>query len=180
VGFGDTQINRLLPRVPTMQLPFSAPSVSVPFIGCFTGDGKTYHRRQHGNRPDHRKLDHIKQLKKDLREKIDLLLEGKLDNPARAALFDSRAVRLADELAEALDDLNTTVSDLSAEINDSIAEVNDRISELNSIKDELLAIPADARSQVQQHMIARYNEYFGELDSQVSRLTSTLSCLGVF
>jgi chromosome segregation ATPase len=180
VGFGEEQINRLLPRVPTIQLPFTAPNISVPFIGCFPGDGQTYHRKKHGNRPDHRKLDHIKQLKKDLREKIDLLLEGKLDNPARAAAFDARAVRLAQELEEALSDFNEAVAELTEEFNDALQRVNDRQAELETIRAELLAIPTEARSQVDEYMIGEYNACFGELEAQASRLNSCLACLGVF
>lgn len=180
MSYGQAQIHRLLPRVPTIQLPFSVPNISVPFIGCFSGDGKIYHKRKHGNRPDLLKLNHIKQFKKDLLDKIQTLIKGKLDNPARSVAFDAEIVRLTQEITDALDAFNETVSEITQEIQRDIATINNKVGELNSLRDELLTIPAEARSKVDQHMIERYNQYFGELDAQATRLQSTLACLGAF
>jgi hypothetical protein len=173
-------IPRLLPRVPTIQLPVNIPTISVPFIGCFSGDGKTYTGKRWGNRPDILKLNHLKQKKKELEEEIITQTIGKLDNPARSIAFAAEIVRIAADITEVVDGITTTLGEITEELNAGIAVVNDKKSELNNLLEELLAIPAEARGKVEQHMIARYNEYFEELEAQATRLESTRSCLGVF
>ncbi|MGB7923453.1 MAG: hypothetical protein WCF57_09430 [Pyrinomonadaceae bacterium] len=173
-------IERLLPRVPTIQLPFDVPSIHVPFIGCFPGDGTTYIGKKFGNRPDLLKLNHIKQFKKDLLDKIQTLIKGKLDNPARSIAFEAEIIRLTQEISDALEAFNETVSLVTEEIQEALALIDDKKTELEGLRSELMAIPEEERSKVDQHMITRYHQYFGELDAQASRLQSTLSCLGAF
>lgn len=176
----EGQISRLLPRVPTIQLPFSVPTISVPFIGCFSGDGKTYVGKKFANRPDFLKLNHLKQKKKELAEEIITQTIGKLDNPARSAAFTVEIARITQDIAEVLDGINETIGAITEELQAGISFVNDKKTELDALRSELLAIPSDMRTKVEQHMIERYNEYFGELDAQADRLTSTIACLGVF
>ena len=177
---GANQLNALLPRVPTIQLPFVPTFPSLPFIGCFGGDGKTYIGKKYGNRPDIQKLLHIKQLKKWFRENIDGYIEGKLDNPLRAVAFDARAIRLGLELAEIIEDFNETVGQITEEIDAGLDLVNGRINELNGLRGELLALSGDSLSKADQLMLERYNEYLGELDAQVTRLNGSRNCIGAF
>lgn len=171
---------RILPSVPTVQLPFSVPNISVPFIGCFSGDGKTYVGKKYGNRPDLLKLNHLKQKKKELEEEIITQTIGKLDNPARSAAFAEEIIRITSDISEVVDGIMETIGEITEELSAGIAFVNEKKSELEAAREELLAIPSDIRSKVDQHMIERYNEYFGELDAQANRLSSAISCLGIF
>lgn len=69
---------------------------------------------------------------------------------------------------------------VTAEVNAAVTLINSRKNELETARGELLAISAEARSKTEALMIERYDQYFGELDAQASRLQSTLSCLTAF
>lgn len=174
------QIPRLLPRIPAVQLPFNAPTISVPFIGCFPGDGKTYVGKKWGNRPDFLKLNHLKQKKKELEEEIITQTIGKLDNPARSVAFTAEIARITQDIAEVVGGITETIGDITEEIQAGIAFINERKDEVQGLLNDLLAVPADVRSKVEQRMIQRYTEYFGELEAQADRLTSIIGCLGAF
>jgi hypothetical protein len=152
----------------------------VPFIGCFPGDGKSYVGKKWGNRPDLLKLNHLKQKKKELEEQIITQTIGKLDNPPRSIAFTAEIARITEDIATVVNGIMETIGEVTEELNAGIALINEKKNELEQVRGELLSIPADVRSKVEQHMIERYNEYFSELDMQAQRLQSTISCLGVF
>ncbi|HYX72624.1 MAG TPA: hypothetical protein VE732_07630 [Nitrososphaera sp.] len=166
--------------MPTIQLPFVPTALSLHLIGCFGGDGKTYIGKKHGNRADIQKLLHIKQIKKWFTENIDGYLEGKLDNPQRGILFDARAVRLGQELAEILQDFDETVGQITEEIDAGLALVTGKINELNSLRNELLTLSEGSISKADQLMLQRYGEYSGELGAQAERLNAVKNCIGAF
>lgn len=171
---------RLVPQVPAIQLPHLPALPGMPFLGCFPADGQTYVGKKWANRPDLRVLDHVRQLKKHLEEEIITHTIGKLDNPLRAAGFAEEIARLEVEIDEAIDTFYEVVGSVTGEINASLGFIGDRQEELNQARDELLSIPAGARSKVEQRLLERYDEYFGELEAQGQRLQSTLNCLMSF
>jgi hypothetical protein len=178
--YGERQFARLLPSVTTIQPPFITPNIVVPFIGCFPGDGNSYVGKKFANRPDILRLNHLKQKKRELEEEIITQTIGKLDNPMRSAGFTTEIARITADIAEIVDAITETVGAITEEINAGIAFVNQRKSELEQERNELLAIPADVRSKLEQHMLTRYDEYFGELEAQADRLQSIIGCLGAF
>jgi hypothetical protein len=179
-SYGDTFIPRLLPRVPTIQLPFSAPTINVPLLSCFSGDGRSYVGRHFANRPDLLKLQHLKQQIAQFEERIITQTIGKLDNPARSAGFAAQIAEITAKITDATQSITETVGDVTEEIDASLQLVNARIEELNALRDELNAVPINMRSKVTTRMMARYEEYFGELEAQVSNLQSARSCVMSF
>lgn len=179
-SYGEAFIPRLLPRVPTIQLPFNVQTINVPLLACFSGDGKTYTGKKFANRPDLLKLQHLKQQIAQFEERIITQTIGKLDNPARSAGFVAQIAEITEKITEATQSIVETVGDVTEEIDANLQLVNARIEELNALRDELNAVPINLRSKVEARMIARYDEYFGELEAQASNLQSARNCVMSF
>jgi hypothetical protein len=173
-------VEQIIPRVPVVQAQFNLPTISVPLVGCFSGDGKVYVGKKWGNRSDLLLLNHVKQFKKDLTDKIITMFIGSKDNPTRALEFAVEMGRLAQEIDEALDAFEEVVGQITEEINAAIDIANSMMGELNSLVAAIVLTPAQARSKVQELMLNRYHKYFDKLEAQVSRLETTRNCLSIF
>jgi hypothetical protein len=170
------------PFVPAPKLPhFPLPNVrglpSIPHVGCAGGNGASYVGEQFGNLPDLHAALAMKKLKKALEEQIYALIQGQLPDATRPPVYAARAAQLVNEVAELVQTLNETIAIVTAEANASINFVNEKISDINAAKSAVLTIPAGARSAVQRLALQRYNEYLGELNSQVGRLQATIACI---
>ena len=180
MSIGGDAITRLAAKVPTVQAPFTAPTLSVPFLSCFSGDGRTFVGRHFSNRPDLLKLQHLKQLIVQYEERIITQTIGKLDNPLRSAGFVAQIVEITDKIATATAAITSAVGEITEEIDAGISFINDRITDLNALRAELNAVPENLRTKVAAHLIARYEQYFGELESQLSRLNAARACVQSF
>jgi hypothetical protein len=165
------------PKLPHVSLPAIREIPIIPHVGCAGAQGTTYVGQQFGNVPDIGAVLAIKALKKALEEQLFALLKGELPDIPRAAAYAARLVQLTAEVAEIVATLNNVVANVMSEVNAAIEVVNTKVEELNMAKDQLLAIPENARSAVQRLMIERYTRYFGELNAQAGRLQSTIECI---
>ncbi|GEM_PF-3078785 len=159
-------------NTPTIRLP-----IDIPFVGCTGGSAKTLVGGQLGNVPDLATMLHIRTIKKAIEEQIYALLKGMLPDLTRPPVYNARAIQLLNEVVQIIATLNQVISQVFAEVNAAISFINQKKTELQNAANELLAIPSSALSQTQQLMIQRYQEYTGELNSQIGRLQSTLGCL---
>lgn len=169
-------------QLPQIKLPsWNVPPVrnlpTIPTVGCVSGNATTQIGQQMGNFPDIQALPHVKALNKIITEQIGTLLEGKLGDIPRAALYEIRKARLITELAQIVNQGTQLANQIQAEVNASIEAANAKINDLNAAKEELLQIPENARSVIQDKMISRYNEYIGEVNAQIGRLQQSLGCL---
>lgn len=170
-------IERLTAKVPTIQSEFNAPVINVPFVGCFSGDGQTYIGRHFGNRPDILRLNHLRQKIKEYEQRIITMTIGKLDNPLRSAGFAEEIVRITEEIAAMTNAVTETVGLLTEELQAGINFVNARMGELDSLITGLQNIPEQLRTRTEVKLLKRYNQYFGELESQAVRLQTAKDCL---
>lgn len=157
---------------PSIRLP-----IDIPFVGCTGGSAKTYVGKQLGNIPDFATMLHIRTIKKAIEEQIYALLQGMLPDLLRPPVYYARAILLISQVAEIIATLNQVISQVFAEVNAAITFVNQQITSLQNAANELLALPSETLSAAQALMIQRYQEYTGELNAQIGRLQSTLSCL---
>jgi hypothetical protein len=178
VSIAAGQIERLPAKVPTIQGEFNAPSINVPFIGCFSGDGQTYIGRNFGNRPDILRLNHLRQKVKEYEQRIITMTIGQLDNPPRAEGFAEEIVRITADIATMVNAITETVAEVTEELQAGINFVNARMGELDQLRTGLQSIPEELRTRTEAKLIERYNQYFGELESQASRLETAMNCLG--
>ena len=165
------------PRLPHIPLPTIRSAPHIPGVGCAGSDTTTLIGEQLGNLPDLDAATHIKALKKAIEEQIYALIQGELPDATRPPVYAARAAELIDYVTEIVSDLNEIIGGVIAEATASINFINGKISDLSAAQSELLSIPEAARSQVQQLGVTRFNEYFGELNAQLSRLDSTISCI---
>lgn len=168
--------------LPQIKLPsFNVPNIrslpNIPTVGCVSGNATTVIGEQFGNFPDIQALPHVKALNKVITEQIGTLLEGKLPDAPRAALYQARQARLVSELAQIVSAATELASQIQAEISSSIQACNQKVNELNAAKSLILQIPANLRSPIQKKALDRYNEYIGEVNSQIGRLQTALGCL---
>lgn len=169
-------------QLPTIKSPsWNVPTVrnlpTIPTVGCVSGNATTQIGEQFGNFPDIQALPHVKALNKLITEQIGTLLEGKLPDVPRAALYEIRKARLITELANIVNTATQIAGQIQAEVNAVISALNEKINEINEAKDLLLQIPENARSAIQNKTIERYNEYIEEVNAQIGRLQTSLGCL---
>lgn len=165
------------PRLPHLTLPTVRPIPTIPHVGCAGGSGTTYVGAQFGNLPDLHAALAIKKLKKALEEQIYALVQGQLPDLTRPPVYAARAAQLVNEVAELVQTLNQVVTGLIAEANAAINFVNGTINDINAAKAALETVPEGARNAVQRLMMQRYERYLGELNAQVGRLQSTITCI---
>jgi len=165
------------PKLPHIHLPEIRLPVHLPRVGCPGADARSYIGEQFGNLPDLKDALHIKHLKKILNDHIYSLIKGQLPTILRAPLYYEKALDLIQHIAELISVLNQVIAQCLAEYNATIAFINQKKSELQSSITELEAIPGNARLAVQKLAIQRKQEYLGELDQQVTRLQTSITCL---
>lgn len=165
------------PRLPHLPLPNVRGLPNIPHVGCAGGNGTTYLGEQFGNLPDLHAALAVKKLKKALEEQIYALIQGQLPDATRPPVYAARAAQLTNEVAQLVQALNQTIAGVTAEANASINFINGKINDINAARTAVLSIPAGARSAVQRLALQRYNEYLGELNSQVGRLQATIACI---
>lgn len=157
---------------PEIRLP-----VHLPRIGCPGADARSFVGEQFGNLPDLYDALHIKHLKKIINDQIYALLKGQLPTAIRKGLYFEKALDLIQHIAELIAVFNQVIGQAIAEYNATIAFINQKKGELNQYINEINAIPAQSQTAVNRLAITRYNEYLGELDKQVTRLQTSISCL---
>lgn len=165
------------PRLPHLPLPNVRGLPNIPHVGCAGGSATSYLGEQFGNLPDLHAALAMKNLKKALEEQIYALIQGQLPDAVRPPVYAARAAQLINEVAELVQTLNQVIAGVTAEANAAINFVNGKINDINAAKSAVVAIPAGARSAVQRLALQRYNEYLGELNSQVGRLEATIACI---
>jgi len=156
----------------TIRLP-----IHIPRVGCPGADARSYIGEQFGNLPDLKDALHIKHLKKILNDHIYSLLKGKLPTILRAPLYDAKALDLIQHVAELVSVFNQVVGQAIAEYNATVGFINQKKGELNQALAEIAAIPAQSQTAVNRLAHQRYNEYLGELDQQITRLQTSITCL---
>jgi hypothetical protein len=157
---------------PQVRLP-----ADIPFVGCVSGSAKTFVGEQLGNIPDATKILQIRAIKKALEEQIYALIQGQLPDPVRPPVYAARAAQLTSQVAGIVSALTQTIAQASAEVNAAINFVNQQKTAIQNSLNELAAVPSEQLTASQRLMMQRYNEYLGELNSQIGRLQSTLGCL---
>jgi hypothetical protein len=165
------------PKLPDYPLPQIRIPVHLPRIGCPGADARSYIGEQFGNMPDLKDALHIKHLKKILNDQIYALIKGQLPTILRAGFYIEKAFDLLQHIAELIAVFNQVIGQCIAEYNATVNFINQKKAELQSAIGELEAIPSGARSAVQQLAIQRKTEYLGELDQQVTRLQTSITCL---
>lgn len=164
-------------KLPHLTLPSVRDLPSLPHVGCVPGIPTMSVERQRGSDTDLAALQQIRVLKKSITEQIGTLIEGKLPDFPRAALYEVRQARLVIELAAAVAKGVEIAMQLTSDLNANIDFINSKIAVLNEGKDAYLSIPQHARTKLQQHKIDRNNEYIGELNGQKSKIQSVISCI---
>lgn len=165
-------------KLPSLSLPNIRPMPHIPGVGCVASDGHSYIGEQFGNLPDFQAVQAIRQLQKVINEQIAALIEGYLPTAARQPLWAARVVVLTQYVADLNSLLIEVVGRATTEIGATVDFINGKKSEVQGALNVIAAIPESARTTTQRLMAARYQEYLGELDAQVTRLQSTLGCLG--
>lgn len=164
-------------KLPSWNLPTVRSLPTIPNVGCVSGNATSFIGDQFGNFPDVQALPHIKALNKVITEQIGTLLEGKLGDIPRAALYEVRRARLVTELVNIVQQGATVASQIQSEVNANIAACNEKIADLNSAKNAILSIPEASRSALQQKTLDRMNTYIAEVNGQIGRLQTSLGCL---
>ncbi|MDX6692637.1 MAG: hypothetical protein QOF02_240 [Blastocatellia bacterium] len=164
-------------KLPHIPLPTIRAIPTIPGVGCTGGNTTTLVGEQFGNLPDLDAVRHIKELKKYLEEQMQTLIEGYVPAAERQPVWAARVARYVERVSELLESLNEIVSGVMAETNASMNFVNGKIGELNAARAEALSIPEATRSAVQRLALERTNQYIAELNQQMGRLESTISCI---
>lgn len=163
--------------LPELQLPTIRLPIHIPQVGCPGADARSYIGEQFGSLPDLYDALHIKHLRKVVNDQIYALIKGKLPTVLRAVQYAIKAVELINYVIEILQVLNQVIAQCIAEYNATIAFINQKKVELQDEITALEAIPANARLAVHELAIQRKNEYLGELDQQIGRLQTSISCI---
>jgi hypothetical protein len=166
------------PTLPNVKTPRIRRIPSLPGgIGCAGGNPSSYVGNQFGNQPDVAALLHLKALKKLINDNIGTLIDGYLPTVLRKPKYVVRVVKLTKEVEKVVRQIADTVASAQAEYNAQLAYVNQVIGEVNSAAAEINTLPASARSQAQNHLLNRYNEYAADLNAQAGRIQQALRCL---
>lgn len=164
-------------KIPDIQLPTIRLPIHIPKIGCPGADGQSYIGEQFGSMPDLYDAFHAKHLRKIINDQIYALLKGQLPTPLRKGLYLQKALELIQDVAAIIQVLNQVIGRMIAEYNAIINFINQKKAELNAVIQEINGVGAGARTAVQQKTLERYQEYIGELDQQISRLQTSISCI---
>lgn len=165
------------PKLPQFQLPSINLPIHIPKVGCPGADGRSYIGEQFGSLPDLYDALHTKHLKKVVNDQIHALLKGKLPTILRKPLYAAKALELISDVASFVSVLNQVIARAVAEYNATINFINQKKGELQQAISDIEGIPASARTATQKLAIERYNTYLGELDSQISKLQTSISCI---
>jgi hypothetical protein len=166
-----------LPKLPDLGLPTIRLAVHLPRIGCPGADATSLVGEQFGNLPDLYDALHIKHLKKIINDQIYALIKGQLPTIFRKIFYIEKVVDLIEHVAELVAVFNQVIGQALAEYNATIAFINQKKGELNSAISAINGIPASAQTATHELALERYQEYLGELDQQVLRLNTSISCL---
>lgn len=172
-------VQQILPRPPRVQLPVNIPTINVPLSGCFSGDGHTYVGKHFGNRPDFLKLNHLKERKKDIADKIITFEKMQLDKPLERIAAQIEKARLTQEVVEFMEDAAELIGNIEEEIDGAVTLINGKIAELTMLQGDLNAIPLMARSAVERLLLRRYGQYKEKLTTHKGNLLNVRNCLGV-
>jgi hypothetical protein len=164
-------------KLPDLPLPAIRLPVHLPRIGCPGADARSYIGEQFGSLPDLYDALHIKHLRKIINDQIYALLKGQLPTPLRKPLYYEKALDLIQHIAELIAVFNQVIGQVIAEYNATIAFINQKKGELNQKIAEIGGIPGGSQTAVHRLALQRYNEYIGELDQQVSRLGTSVTCI---
>jgi hypothetical protein len=170
----------MLPKIklPNVRTPRIKGIPSLPKVGCAGGNPNAYFGNQYGNLPDVAALLHLRHLKKVIEDHIGTLIDGYLPTLLRKPKYVVRVLRLTREVQQVARQIVTLVSAAQSEYGAQLNYVNRQIAEVNGAARELAALPASARSEVQTHLLNRYNEYAADLNAQAGRIQQALGCLG--
>lgn len=164
-------------KLPDIDLPQIRPLPSIPFLNCIPATPEKLTGRQMGKQPDLSALAHIRALKKNIVEKLIILLEGQLPDLPRSIAYEANRVRLVAEMAQIGAEGVAIAGKLAEDAEENIAEINARIEILNEGISAYEDIGNDVRSAIQQKTIERFGEYIDELEQQKSRWESVMSCI---
>jgi uncharacterized protein YukE len=168
-----------IPQVkpPHIQLPTIRLPIHIPHVGCPGADAHSYIGAQFGNLPDLYDALHTKHLRKVINDQIYALLKGQLPTPLRKGLYFQKALELIQHVAEIVAVLNQVIGQAVAEYNQTIAFINQKKGELNQAIEDLNEMAGSGGTAVQRLARQRYQEYLGELDAQLTRLGTSISCI---
>jgi hypothetical protein len=164
-------------KVPDIHLPTIRLPIPIPRVGCPGSDARSYIGEQFGSLPDLYDALHIKHLRTRLYQHIYTLLKGQLPTVLRAPLYYAQALDLIQHIAELVEGLNQVIGHCIAEYNATIAFINMKKAEINGKLAEVNAIPESACLAVNRLQRQRYQEYLGELDRQITKLTVSINCI---
>ena len=165
------------PKLPHLSLPAIGNLPSLPHIGCAGGDANSYLGKQFGNLPDLQTVLHLKAAKKFVEEQIYALFKGQLPDLTRPPVYAARQAQLAGELADMVAELNDAITRVVSEATAALDFVNGKINQLNSAKNDFLAVPEQSRSALQRAALEEFDACVGELNQQVTRLQSSITCV---
>ncbi len=165
------------PKLPQFALPNINLPIHIPKVGCPGADGRSYIGEAFGSLPDLYDALHTKHLRKVLNDQIFALLKGKLPTILRKAFYAQKALELISDVASFVSVLNQVIGRAVAEYNATINFINQKKGELQQAISDIQSIPANARTATQKLAIERYQTYLGELDSQISKLQTSISCI---
>jgi hypothetical protein len=165
------------PKLPELGLPTIRVPLHIPHVGCPGAEAQSYLGGQFGNLPDLYDALHTKNLRKVINDQIYALLKGQLPTVIRRGFYYQKMLELIRQVAEMISVLNQVIAQAIAEYNAVIAFINRKKGELNRAIQDINGIPGSGRSAVQRLAVQRYQEYLGELDLQISRLNTSISCV---
>lgn len=165
------------PKLPQFQLPQINLPIHIPKVGCPGADGRSYIGQQFGSLPDLYDALHTKHLRKVINDQIYALLKGKLPTILRKVLYAQKALELIQDVVEIIAVLNAVIGRAIAEYNATINFINQKKGELQQAISDIEGIPASAQTATQKLARERYQTYLGELDSQISKLQTSISCI---
>ena len=165
------------PKLPQFKLPQIKIPLHIPHVGCPGADGRSYIGDQFGSLPDLYDALHIKHLRKVINDQIYALLKGKLPTILRKVLYAQKALELIAQIVEVVEVLNQVIARALAEYNAAVSFINQKKAQLQAAITAVEAIPVAARTATQTLAIERYHEYLGELDTQISKLQTSIACI---
>lgn len=164
-------------KIPDIHLPTIRLPIHIPRVGCPGSDARSYIGEQFGSLPDLYDAIHIKHLRKLLNDQIYALLKGQLPTILRKPLYYAKAIDLIEHIAEIVAVLNQVISQAVAEYNATIGYINQVKGRLNALLEAVNAIPGNLQTAVNRLARQRYEEYLGELDRQIGKMGTSISCL---
>lgn len=170
-------INIPPPKLPDLQLPTIRLPIHIPKVGCPGADARSYIGEQFGSLPDLYDALHTKHLRKVINDQIFALIKGQFPTIFRKIFYIQKALELISDVAAIIAVLNQVIGQAIAEYNATISFINQKKGELNQAIADINGIAASARTATHKLALERYQEYLGELDRQVEKLTTSISCI---